>query len=65
MDVGKFIATSFEESGLVTIVEVGDSATMVHVSLMHPTNIILTPVGQAFTPPSAQLEEHLHERFES
>ena len=49
----------------MTIVEVGDSATMVHVSLMHPTNIILTPVGQAFTPPSAQLEEHLHERFES
>jgi LysR family transcriptional regulator of abg operon len=42
------IATSFEESGLVTVVEVADSAPVVRVSLMHPTNSILTPAGQAF-----------------
>jgi DNA-binding transcriptional LysR family regulator len=42
------IAKSFEESGLVTVVEVDNSTPVVRVSLMHPANSILTPAGRAF-----------------
>lgn len=42
------IAASLEEGGLVTIVEVADPTPVVRVSLMQPTNSILTPAGQAF-----------------